>query len=315
MNATSTTLTTLPLNRGAFELYIFWRIIRYDGTAALLPGVLFSVVCWLGENSFLLNWMSLLPVFGKSLLYFACFAYTFCLSNQILGVEEDRKNNKDRPLPKGEISLRGAWVRWGLGMAVYFLVGWWLDVLLWTLLWQAISIVHNLLGGSRLWFIKNLCNGLGVYVSLYAAWDIASPGPINHNDWAEHTVWVWIVFLSVAIFILVPLQDLRDMKGDELSGRVTFPMWFGVAWTRRFLALGFGVLISITHAMLMWFAATGHVRWWLLLDTAQAALGGLIAIRVLVLVNEKEDHRTYLLFPLWFLVMVLTPFGIVRWGG
>lgn len=272
------------------EAELVFNVIRRDISSAVIPGLIFCVAAWNSSGQPL---GALGPSLARSLLYFLLYSFTFCLSNQIVGVEEDRINKPDRPLARGVVSIQGAWKRWFLAMGVYTFVGWWLGVLEWALLWQAVTVVHNVMRGARNWFIKNLSMGLGVLAALEAGWRMGAPMTEN--------AWQWIVFLSVSVFVLVPLQDLRDIEGDRGNQRNTFPMAIGMTATRVFLGIGFAALAVITHVLLMQLAGTtGWVVW-----ACDAALGGvslLIAWRVLALRTPQADHTTYMLYTYWYCI-------------
>jgi 4-hydroxybenzoate polyprenyltransferase len=285
------------LGRGVVrEANFFLQVIRRDLSSTVFPGLLFSAAAW---NSSKAPVTELVPTLLRSLLYFSFFVFTFCLSNQIVGVEEDRINKPDRPLARGLVSIRGAWIRWALAMVLYTFIGWKLDVLVWTLLWQAVTLIHNLAGGARNWFIKDLSMGVGVFVQLRAGWLLGAPMTEAANT--------WILFLAVAIFVLVPVQDLRDIDGDRLSRRKTFPMVFGVKTTRMFLAVGFTVLIGISHALLTSLMPLTPLV--LACDIALGLVSLAIALRVMLLRSAQADHSTYLLFTYWFCLAMVS--GVV----
>jgi 4-hydroxybenzoate polyprenyltransferase len=229
-------------------------------------------------------------------LFFVLYSFTFCLSNQIVGVQEDRVNKPDRPLPRGMVSMQGAWTRWVLASAIYTFVGWSFGVLAWTLLWQGVTVVHNLMGGARSWFIKNLSMGLGVLAALEAGWRMAAP--------MTQSAWEWTLFLSVSVFVLVPLQDLRDIEGDKLSHRNTFPMAFGIMPTRIFLSVGFAALAVLTHLLLM--RLSGPRLEVLICDAMLGLVSVVIAIRVLAVRNPQADHKTYIQYTYWYCVALAT---------
>ncbi|KAJ7628920.1 hypothetical protein FB45DRAFT_748815 [Roridomyces roridus] len=56
---------------------------------------------------------------GRSLAYFVLYLYTFNIADQITGLDEDRINKPDRPLPSGLLSIRETYVRLCLLTAAY----------------------------------------------------------------------------------------------------------------------------------------------------------------------------------------------------
>ncbi len=273
----------------AHEVSFTYQVIRRDMSSAVMPGLIFGLAAWHGAGGPALE---LVPQLGRALLYFTLYAFTFCLSNQLMGVEEDRINKPDRPLARGMVSLRGASIRWVLAM-----------------LWQAVTIVHNLLRGARNWFIKNLSMGLGVWASLEAGWRIASPTmPQGAHE--------WLIFLAVSVFLLVPLQDLRDIQGDKDCGRKTFPMVFGITATRRFLGAGFAALAVLTHLLMMRLVGApatmaGASPQVLVFDALLALTSLMIAFQVLTRHRPEQDHKTYMHYTYWYCLALASTFVLV----
>jgi 4-hydroxybenzoate polyprenyltransferase len=279
-------LLQLPVVVGR-ELRFYYNTVRYDLSATMIPAMLFSLAAF---KSAQLPTTELLPTLGRSALYFFLYALTFCLPNQITGLDEDRQNKPDRPLPRGEVTLKGAQVRWIISMVAYTAVGWWLGVLAFTVLWQVVTGLHNLKGWSKNWFGKDFSMGLGTLAELGAAWQMVTP--------ITPTGWRWILLLSFVVFSLVPLQDLRDVRGDTVAGRRTFPIVFGDKATRYFLAAGFLALTVATHLLLM--MPLGLTPAVIACDLVVGACSMAIAVRVLLLRSEKADHTTYMMFTYWY---------------
>ncbi len=287
--------STRPLQHGSSyrwlagtlrELTIQWHFNRYDLSSAMFPGLIFALAAWHTPQAT----KSLLEVLLYGVFYFFLFSHIFCVSNQIAGLEEDRLNKPDRLLVVGAVSLRGAWVRWIIGMLLFALVGWLLDVLIWTLLWQIIVCLHNFMGWSKHWFTKNLSLSLGVIAQLAAAWQFVAP--------LSQEVWGWILFAALVTLSHASIQDLRDIAGDRTVGRRTLPIALGENFSRVFLAIAFALLPLLSYIVLLAPAGSGwHV---LVCAGLTAAINLLIAVRVLFLRNLQADHRTYMFFTYWY---------------
>ena len=273
------------------EAHVSWQFIAGDISSSVVPPMLFLIAACAGQPALFG------PIFwslARGLLYFWLFIYMFCLSNQIAGIAEDRINKPHRPLVRGLISYRGAWIRWAVVMLLFAFVGWWFDVLIWALLWEAAATLHNFGGWSRHWYTKNLVMSLGVYVQLAAAWQLVAPiTPI---------IWLWIVLLSVAIFLVIAVQDLRDLDGDRDIGRHTFPLVFGETLTRVLLGLSFSVLPLAIHFGLMLSATMSWTT--ILCDAVLAGFSLVIAWRVLCLRGPQADHRTYMFLTYWYCIVL-----------
>jgi 4-hydroxybenzoate polyprenyltransferase len=85
-----------------YEIRLCWNFIRIDFPIATVPPLLFSLTALkLRIRDFGFD-----PIFAilnctYSFIYFVLFLYTFTLSNQVIGVEEDKINKPQRPIPAG----------------------------------------------------------------------------------------------------------------------------------------------------------------------------------------------------------------------
>ncbi len=274
------------------EVYIYWQFNRYDISSAVIPGLLFSLAAW--HSTYTLK--NLGEALACGISYFFLYSHVFCISNQIAGLNEDRLNKPDRPLVRGIISLRGAWVRWAIAMLLFVLLGWWLRVLEWALLWQLVLVLHNQAAWAKHWCTKNLAMGLGIMAQLAAGWQMVAP--------LIPQAWVWIIFPALVMLTHVSIQDLRDMAGDRVVGRRTFPLIFGEKFSRYFLAIGFMLLPLATYQVLIVPAGLGgHTLACYLL---MATLNVVIAVRVLCMQSPQADHRSYMLFTYWYCLIPMS---------
>ncbi|QRK05344.1 UbiA family prenyltransferase [Archangium violaceum] len=273
------------------EVRLVWDFIRYDLSSTVVPMFLFMLAAAKHGD---VRGIEFLAGLGRGLIYFVLFVLSFCIANQMAGVEEDRMNKPDRPLARGDVSLEGARVRWLISMGLFTLVGWWFGVLKWTVGWQAIIYLHNFRSWAKHWLTKDLSMGLGVLFQLLPSWALMSP--------LTPEVWRWTWVLATTIFLLVPVQDLRDMAGDRLSARRTMPLEIGEWPTRLILAAGFSLLPLAMH---FWMFAPEGASWTVWGCEATATLISLmIAGRVLLLRTPRADHWTYVLFTIWFCVIL-----------
>ncbi|MFG2291490.1 UbiA family prenyltransferase [Streptomyces sp. NPDC048595] len=271
----------------AGEAVLSWRFIRNDPWAGLYPGVVFTVaVAWhyrLPPDRFV-------PTVAGSVLYFWLYLYSFCLTNQLTGRLEDRVNKPFRPLAAGQARMRGTIVRAVVVFAAFPLVGALLGVWQWALLWEAMTLLHNLAGGARRWVVKDLVIGLGVLPMLGPAWQMVAP--LTAESWR------WMLALAIPIILLIPVQDLRDLRGDTAVERVTFPTAFGEPFARAFLSAGFALLPLLDHFLILRASGTNVPAW--LAEAMTAGLCWTIARRVTRRRTPSYDHRTYRLFEYWY---------------
>jgi len=284
----------------AREPRLWWNIIRYDVSASIIPATIFTLAAWRAAGG---HAEELLPAFLQGSLYFFLYILSFAFSAQISSIDEDLINKPDRPLPRGDVSLLGAQIRTVLAMGMYLLVGYQMGVFGWTLLWVVTSLLHNQLKGSTHWFIKDLCMGVGTVAMLGAAWELACAP-------TEAAV-LWLIVLPLAVFTLVPLQDLRDVEGDKAVNRRTMPMVLGDKGMRWYSAIGFVLLAVVSPWLLISTRllsgnASAPIPMALALAFSAVLVGIClrIAYRVMRLRTVEHDHQTYLLFTYWYCVIL-----------
>lgn len=281
------------------ELYLWFQVVKYDLAASTIPANIFMLAIWYTHSGV---WQELPLIFLRGLVYFFLYIFTFCLSNQLSGVEEDRLNKPDRPLIRGLVTYRGGRVRWAASMILYTLVGSWFGVLRWTLLWQASTILHNRFGWAKHWFTKNLIMFLGTFAQLAAAWELITP--LNMAGWR------WVLTMALGVFFLVGLQDLRDVAGDKKSDRRTLPIVYGMKPVRIALAIGFVAQAFVVHALLVVPAGLSILHW-----SCSVILGlgsFFIAYRILLYHTPNADHHTYMLYNYWYCLALAFAFILLR---
>ncbi|ROQ68297.1 4-hydroxybenzoate polyprenyltransferase [Streptomyces sp. 840.1] len=274
------------------EIQISCRFISNDVWTTVLPATAFVLAA--GRHSGHSGGRIAVD-FLCGALYFWLYIYGFTLTNQLYGVEEDRVNKPFRPLVTGRSSYRGAQRRALVVLLLFPVVAWWFGVLFWALAWEATYLLTNVARWERHWFLKNLSMGIGVTVQLAAAWSIVTP--------LTPLAWRWVMTLAVSIWLLIPLQDLRDVKGDLVNDRKTFPIALGERFTRVYLATGFALLPVVVHLLLV---APGRSSWGLPLDAVLAAISWLVAVRVVTRRAPEEDHVTYRRFEQWYTLALIT---------
>lgn len=269
----------------ARESRLTWGFVRYDVSSTVLPASLAMVAAAHAAGRV----EPLTLVLGG--LYFLLFVYAFAVSNQLIGIEEDRRNKPDRPLPAGLVDPRGAWVRWVVSMMLFPALGAALGVAGWALLWQVCFCLYNFGGFARHWATKSLIMGVGLVAQLGAAWGIVGPVP--------PLAWRWIAGLSLVAFVLCNIQDLRDVAGDRALGRRTLPIVYGLRRTCHAFAALFAVgLPMLTHAWMFAPLPLGWAEGLSMLALDGLALG--IGVRLVLDQRPAALHHTYMLFTYWY---------------
>lgn len=278
------------------EVLVTWKFIRSDIWATIIPGIIATVVA---INYLKPDTNSLPEIFVKSLIYFFLYVYSFVISNQLTGLEEDKLNKPFRPLPANLVTKKGAYVRLALAILVFITVGWYFGIAEWAILWVCVSLFHNLIGHKH-WFTKNpISMSLGIFSIIGAAWYITLPD-------GQAAFISWGVAVSVILGVCGVIQDFRDIEGDRKLGRKTLPIDIGEK-KARYISATFCILGITTFLLVV------RERLYLPLGTIFAIilLGMYITVawRIVSLRNSKADHITYMILLYTFNISLLS--GIV----
>ncbi|MFD3541613.1 UbiA family prenyltransferase [Streptomyces sp. NPDC058662] len=206
-----------------------------------MPGAFFTVAAWRNLH---LPASDLAWVLVKSLVYCWLFLSVHTLSNQLVGVEEDRANKPDRPLPSGLATVRGTTHRLVVVVVLFLLAGQVWGVLPWTVLWVVLVGVRTYENLMRWWFVKNPAIVGGAFALLGAAWQLAGP--------LTPAAWYWVV-AGTAYWLTGFVEDLRDVPGDTAVGRRTLPMVVGAPVVRGVV----GVALVLVPCAALWVLGPG----------------------------------------------------------
>lgn len=276
------------------ELRLFWGFTWRDWSTTLIPTAIFTVAALKTRAPVSMGEVAL--SFGRSLAYFSLYIYTFCLANQIAGVDEDKVNKPDRPIPAGLVSYDGARARWALLTAAFLGVGAWLGVFVWALGWVLLTVLVCFFHWDRHWFTKNtVVMSLGVLVELAAAWALVTP--LSPDGWR------WVLVLSGMIGATSVLQDMRDVTGDRAVGRRTLPVALGESTARWAIGALFALAPLVIHAGLMP-ASPGAAA--IACEIILGAWSLAIAARVVRLRSPREDHRSYMIYTYWYCALLVS---------
>lgn len=223
-----------------FEAWLSWRFIRTNIWTTVCPLTFFSLGLSVATDQLLSSTMANTIV---TFSYFFLFIYVFEINSQLLGLEEDKVNKPERPLPSGAITLKQGKKRAIIISASFISYAFLLDVELWALLWFGLVWLYCYAGCSRHWLLKCLFASVGAQTQLPAAAIIA--GVPLQGIWQD--IWVWFPGIFVMMTLLVGVQDFRDVEGDKKVGRVTLPIRFGVRRARLIIAHACIACIFIAH--------------------------------------------------------------------
>jgi 4-hydroxybenzoate polyprenyltransferase len=283
------------------EISLNWRFIRRDLLVSLVPGALFGATALL--NYPVNSGLELTIVTLKEVIYCWLCITTFCLSSQLVGIEEDRLNKPDRPLVMGRVTPAGVRLRWIIGMIALTSFAYATGTLLWALTWQIGCLIYDYCGGSKHWYLKTFLGGIGVTSEVGAAWQLVEPT-------ISPLVWRWIGVIGLYLITLMAVQDLRDMAGDRAVGRRTMPLVFGETFSRWVIAIGYLGFPWIVHYGLMVPAdlTPGVIGW----DLFLAGFSVTIGVRTLVCRSPRSDHWTYVGFTVLLCAFLACSIGVLR---
>ncbi|NLU74305.1 UbiA family prenyltransferase [Streptomyces sp. HNM0575] len=275
------------------EIFISYRFNSNDLWSTVVPASCFVTAALVHARP--APYETALSLAG-AVVYFWLFIYGSSLINQITGVEEDRLNKPFRPLVTGDSSLRGAKRRLAAVHVLFPAAGLLLGVVEWALLWQLLFMLHYAWGGHRHWLAKNLLIALGVVSQLAPAWQMVTP--------VTTAVWHWILTMSAMTFLIIGVQDLRDVEGDRALDRRTMPIVLGDLPSRVYFAVTFVALLPVTHYVMV--APAGFHWWTVAIDGVLASLSLLLAARVLLLRTPAQDHGTQRVVEWWYTFVLAT---------
>ena len=215
------------------EFHLCYRVTWRDIPVAVITGCAFTSSAAIRKGYYYLSdYLCLMP---WTVLYFFLFVYSFNLCNQIAGVEEDKIDKPDRPIPSGMLTLTGAKYRWYTVTTLYVLANITIGNLWSPFLWIIITLMNSYGGWDKHWFTKNcVCMTLGTLAISWAGWSI-----VNGHVWMDQKYVTITTVLSLYAGVTANLQDLRDVEGDRKSGRIMMPICYGMSTSRQLLSIVF----------------------------------------------------------------------------
>ncbi|WP_187294777.1 UbiA family prenyltransferase [Chitinophaga pinensis] len=251
------------------------------------------------------SWAELPLPFLTSLSYAVLYIYTFCMGNQLDGVEEDRLNKPYRPLVTGLVTVRETYRRFWIYNILYALYGLLLGTFWYAIAWIIVSCYLNLGGGSNHWATKNLVGmTLGTFILFNVQWSIALPADAHIGTNLE----VYFALMSAWAGFALPIQDLRDMAGDLKGGRRTLPIVVGDTRARWYLCIHYLIFLPATFLCAMLTQDSLHdifsVAVDLIIFLIQLVVHWTVAVRLLLFRSPSADHKTYHCYVLLFVASI-----------
>ena len=247
-----------------------------------------------------LHYLGILPEQLKSLfpdmvLAIIAFAYTFDIANQAFSVEEDSINKPHRPIPSGQMSQEGAYIRWALSWSLFpteicMTTGPVAATLL--LSWEAWTFLFYVWPKFDNWVARNAFTAVGAVIQLHLIDSVlAHHVPSFKNESSlGYVIFSWL-------FMTIHVQEFHDMEGDRNTGRQTLPLLLS---SRGRFWLRVGTAVMMVMAAVASVTLTGHrcsslhsvcfLGLCLLLSTS------VLSMRLVVLRRKEADKVTYKYF-------------------
>jgi 4-hydroxybenzoate polyprenyltransferase len=191
-------------------------LITTDLLATVVPFSLFTIASSLESQS---SPASILSNVAKSATLAYMLLYTFTISNQINGIEEDRLNKPDRPIVSGRISLQAAYTRYVLLSIASLIYSRFMGVEEGAVMFMAFGAMHNFTELASFGPTKDLLTTAVLTSGLYSAWELRGGTTRRGLE--------WIIYLAFNLLFSISIQDLRDVIGDAATGRHTTPLMLG----------------------------------------------------------------------------------------
>lgn len=276
-----------------FELELVWHFTKRDLPTMVIPAILYTCTALkLAHIPLLQSLMTTLLV----VVFLLAILLVFNISNQLCDIEEDRIDKPDRPLPSGMISLKGAQDRCFLSAFTGLAIALYIEAVPCTILFYAMAYMHNNLGGKRLWHVRTYLTATGILVPIIVGWNTTAPIPKQ--------VLLLFLYIKVLWCIIGPIQDLRDLDGDSKSGRNSFPIVFGVTFTKLYGIFGGVGLNIMLHFVLDSFGKSGF----LVVFCEGLLMIFLCALTIRIYMSQKvrEYKQCFLWFMLYYDLLCLS---------
>ncbi|MCJ1263531.1 hypothetical protein MMC22_003401 [Lobaria immixta] len=297
----STNIQARQRIRLTFHLKTLWLFTRSDLKSMIYPNIVFGLVTAMSGPTLRKNQSPNPLVILSNVPYVFLWLWLnlllFNIANQRLpaSILEDAINKPWRPLPSARLDPNQARLLLLIVVPVVFLSSIYLGATVQVLLLLALTWMYNDLGGADDYFIvRNIINALGMACYSSGATTVACGSeceltPVGYQ---------WIGLVGLVVTTTLQIQDMSDQEGDTARGRTTLPLLLGdgfARWTIGGAVMGWSV--SVPGFWKTSFAAY----------VLPFVIGSILAFRVLVLRNVKEDQKTWKMWCIWIGSLYLLP--------
>ncbi|KAG8214405.1 UbiA prenyltransferase family-domain-containing protein [Butyriboletus roseoflavus] len=261
----------LQISDFLYHLHTLFLFTKADIRTALIPQTIFALaaapVCHPSHVIHVVAWMWL-------------HLLTCNIANQIKAPDEDKINKPFRPLPSGRISEGHArMLRWILVPVCLAVSAAYSTELFFTSLdIQILTVLYSELRGDAGFLLKNSLTGL-MYGCAGSGGALLAVCDRSHVPKTAQLA----VQLSMAVFAsTLHAQDFKDVSGDRLTGRCTFP-----------IAFPFLSRLSVALGIPLWSICLSHV--WhldLLSSTAFLLYSSYTGVRFMLYRSIGDDKRS-----------------------
>ncbi|KAI0070730.1 hypothetical protein K474DRAFT_1713083 [Panus rudis PR-1116 ss-1] len=219
----------------------------------------------------------------------------FDISNQSIGIEEDRVNKAWRPLLAGRVTINSARLCWRLLVPTCSLnsLHYGFETACASLVLCIFTVIHNDFKAHRHWLLKNVVSAVGL-----AAFETGAAVIIGRGWVQLDRTSLLALCLSIAIHVTtLHAQDFKDVAGDQRIGRCTLPI-IAPEFSRYTMICG----------LTAWSVALGCVwglRHWL--HVLLVILGIFTGYRFVSMREIGDDQVSYYWYNLWLAIVHLLP--------
>ncbi len=285
------------------ELHLMYWFMWRDIVCAIIAGFVYTYAAAATFSGLSPEEYASVPLWMVA--YFILYLYTYDLCNQITGVEEDRLNKPDRPIPSGLVTIQGAKVRWYIVNVLYILAGLAIGNVWSSLLWFVTSTMYSYGEWEKHWFTKNfVAMTLGVIVQGWASWSIASG-----NIWMAPKYATFVAVMSLYVGTTTNFADLKDVEGDIEVGRKTLPILYGMKVSKVLVSLMFAVVFAIMY-FAIWHLSVQTVN----ISVLQALyiFADLLGHLYIILRTLFVDQTSSDMYHTYYFYTMLYPFTILK---
>jgi 4-hydroxybenzoate polyprenyltransferase len=282
-----------------FHLNTIWLITVNDLKSIVAPETAFGICSALAVSLTTNPSPQFIPIISRLphvILWNWLNVLLFDIANQRLpnSIVEDRVNKPWRAIPTGrlnEIEAR----RLLLGvLPVVFFASLWLGGVVETVALMVLTWMYNDLGAAdEVYVVRNFVNALGFMCYSAGSLNVAA------GDYAlTPKAYTWLIVIGLIIFSTLSMQDLPDVEGDTVRGRMTAPIVHGDIIARYTIAL----------PIFCWSLYCPYFFQAILFGyTSSITIGGYLAFRILYNRGISSDKISWKLWCVWTMVLYALP--------